>query len=479
VQFQIEAPMAWSPEYPVLYQLDLSIKRGGQVIDHCQSYFAFRKVELKDDKFGRRIYLNGRPLFMFGPLDQGWWPDGLYTAPTDAALRHDLQFTKALGFNMIRKHVKVEPERWYYWCDLLGILVWQDMPSGDKYIGGNDPDITRTPESGKDYETELTRLIEQKKFHPCIVTWVPYNEGWGQWDTPRIVETIKKLDPTRLVDNASGWTDRGVGDLIDIHRYPGPAVPNPDGKRAQVLGEFGGLGLPVEGHLWWDKRNWGYRTFKTIDDLRPAYQALIEQLDALRANGLSAAVYTQTTDVEGEVNGLMTYDRAVEKIDPEWAAPINERLYDAVPVTEPVVPTSEKAPQTWSYTTDAPPPDWYMPDFDDSGWKKGTGGFGQSTTPAPHVGTEWTSPDIWIRRKFTLSRIPFDPLLRLWHDEDAEVYINGELVASFKQWVDTYINVPFDSSPLRKGANTIAVHCKQTSGGQFIDVGIVERVSGS
>jgi len=463
----------WSPDKPNLYKIKVRIVRDGKEIERAESYFAVRHIEVKKDEHGQRLYLNGEPLFQVGPLDQGWWPDGLYTAPTDEALKFDIEKTKELGFNMIRKHVKVEPERWYYWCDVLGILVWQDMPSGDKYIGGNDPDITRTPESGAQFETELREIVSQFGHHPSIVMWVPYNEGWGQWDTARIASLVKSWDATRLVNSASGWTDRGVGDVWDIHRYPGPAVPPADGKRAQVLGEFGGLGLPLQGHLWQDRQNWGYRTFTTMAELRPAYERLFWQLDAMREEGLSAAVYTQTTDVEGEVNGLMTYDRAVMKVEPSWARALHDRLTGPVPRTVAVVPTSEKSPQKWRYTLSDPGAAWFEEGFDDSSWKSGAGGFGQKTTPAPHVGTEWTSGEIWIRRSFDLAAVPSDAMLRLWHDEDASVYLNGKLVASFTQWVDAYVNVPFDRSSLRVGRNVIAVRCKQTSGGQFIDVGIV------
>jgi hypothetical protein len=471
--FETTRPDLWSPENPALYRLQATLKRDGQAIDQVETYFAFRHIEIKKDEYGQRIYLNGKPVFQIGPLDQGWWPDGLYTAPTDEALKFDILKTKELGFNMIRKHVKVEPERWYYHCDVLGMLVWQDMPSGDKYIGGRDPDITRTPESGAQFETELKEMVTQFAHHPSIVMWVPYNEGWGQWDTPRIVDLLRSWDKTRLINSASGWTDRKVGDVWDIHVYPGPGVPPADGTRAQVLGEFGGLGLPLTGHLWQDKQNWGYRTYASQKELRDAYERLYVQLDALREQGLSAAVYTQTTDVEGEVNGLMTYDREVVKIDPSWAKPLHDRLLGPVPKTIGVVPTSEKSPQTWRYTFADPLNGWEKEEYDDSRWMSGTGGFGQKTTPAPHVGTEWTSGNIWIRRTFELASVPKDPMLRLWHDEDAEVYINGKLVASFKQWVDAYMNVPFDATSLRVGKNTIAVKCKQTSGGQFIDVGLV------
>ena len=473
MEVRVSKPAPWSSSNPNLYRLQLAIVRDGVEVDRAESYFAFRKIEVKKDEHGQRLYLNGSPVFQVGPLDQGWWPDGLYTAPTDAALKSDIEYLKGLGFNMIRKHVKVEPERWYYWCDVLGMLVWQDMPSGDKYIGGSDPDIVRTPESGTQFETELREMVTQFGVHPSIVMWVPYNEGWGQWDTGRIVSLIKSWDATRLVNSASGWTDRGVGDVWDIHRYPGPAVPPADGRRAQVLGEFGGLGLPLSGHLWQERENWGYRTFASLAELRGAYERLFWQLDALREQGLSAAVYTQTTDVEGEVNGLLSYDRAVQKVSASWARALHERLLGPMTRTVSVVPTSEKDPQTWRYAFTAPVDAWSSTSFDDAAWSSGTGGFGQKTTPAPHVGTEWTSSDVWIRRSFTLPSVPSDLLLRLWHDEDAEVYINGRLVASFTQWVDAYVNVPFDSSSLRAGRNVIAVHCKQTRGGQFIDVGLV------
>ncbi len=473
LSFRVADVVKWSPDFPALYKLQVSVLRDGRAVDTASTYFAFRKIEVRKDEFGQRLYLNGEPVFQVGPLDQGWWPDGLYTAPTDEALRYDIEFTKAVGFNMIRKHVKVEPERWYYWCDVMGMLVWQDMPSGDKYIGPRDADIVRTPESGAQYELELREMVTQFGRHPSIVMWVPYNEGWGQWDTARIAALMKTWDSTRLVNSASGWTDRGVGDVWDYHVYPGPGVPPADGKRAQVLGEFGGLGLPLTGHLWQEKQNWGYRTYTSLSDLRSAYERLYWQLDAMREQGLSAAVYTQTTDVEGEVNGLMTYDRAVVKIDPSWARELHQRLMGDVPRTVVVLPTSEKETQTWRHTFADPLSGWHEESYDDSGWMVGKGGFGQKTTPAPNVGTEWTTSLIWIRRSFELDSVPSELMLRLWHDEDAEVYINGKLVASFKQWVDAYVNVPFDASSLRVGRNVIAVRCKQTSGGQFIDVGIV------
>jgi hypothetical protein len=329
ISLKIPAPKLWSPDSPFLYDLRVTLRHDGRQVDEVRSYFGLRKTSLVKDAQGiLRLGLNNQPLFQFGPLDQGFWPDGLYTAPTDEALRYDIEVTKQLGFNMARKHVKIEPARWYYWCDKLGLLVWQDMPSGDKYIGGRDPDITRTPESARNFETELKALIDGFYHHPSIVMWVPYNEGWGQWDTCRIVDLIKQWDPTRLVINASGWTDRKCGDVLDIHSYPGPAVPRLEANRAVVLGEFGGLGLPVKGHTWQDERNWGYRSFKTADDLTEAYLGLIRKLHPMTGErGLAAAVYTQTTDVEIEVNGLMTYDRALIKMDAALIADANRAVY--------------------------------------------------------------------------------------------------------------------------------------------------------
>jgi beta-galactosidase/beta-glucuronidase len=325
IELKVANPKLWSPGSPTLYGLRLSIKDNtGKTVDSVDSYTAFRSVKIAPDKDGvQRIFLNGEPCFMVGPLDQGFWPDGIYTPPTDEALKYDIEFTKELGFNMIRKHVKVEPDRWYYWCDKLGILVWQDMPSGDGSISPKDPDIHRTPESAHQYEAELKAMIDALRNHPSIVTWIPFNEGWGQFDTARITDLIRAYDPTRLIDSTTGWADRGVGDMLDWHIYPGPEAPKPEAHRVSVLGEFGGLGLPVPDHMW-QTENWGYQSYKTHEELTDAVILLFEKLRPLiDSPGLSAAVYTQTTDVETEANGLLTYDRAVEKND-------RKRLHKAI-----------------------------------------------------------------------------------------------------------------------------------------------------
>jgi hypothetical protein len=343
IALDIPNPRPWSPDSPFVYGLKLSLLgAGGKTADQVDSYFGMRRIGLGKDEAGvLRLFLNGAPLFQFGPLDQGWWPDGLYTAPTDTALRYDIEMLKDLGFNMMRKHVKVEPRRFYYWCDRLGLLVWQDMPSGDAYIQPQDPDIQRTEESAREYERELTAVIKALANHPSIVMWVPFNEGWGQFDTARIVDWVRSLDPSRLVDSASGWTDRGVGDVIDVHAYPGPAAPPNQPDRAAVLGEFGGLGLPVRSHTWQDEKNWGYRSYTTPEELTAAYLELVEKLKPLVAAGVSAAVYTQTTDVEVEVNGLMTYDRAVLKMDKDRVTQANKSVYPAMGAPEQAPPAEE------------------------------------------------------------------------------------------------------------------------------------------
>lgn len=472
----------WSPESPFLYELEISLTlRFKKVIDSVRSYFAFRKVEVAKDVAGiTRLFLNGKPYFQVGPLDQGFWPDGLYTAPTDEALKYDIEVTKKLGFNMIRKHVKVEPARWYYWADKLGILVWQDMPSGETSVRVGQPDLVRSKESAAIYERELKAMIDGLRNHPSIVMWVPFNEGWGQYDTRRITEWVKKYDPTRLVNCASGWNDHpGVGDVHDIHVYPGPGSPQPEEKRAAVLGEFGGLGLPVLGHTWTDKKNWGYRNVKDSADLTRKYERLMQRVYELKDKpGLSAAVYTQTTDVETEVNGLLTYDRAVIKVDVERIAAVNRGDFSKLPKVTTVIPTAQDKAYVWRYTTAKPAGDWFKPDFDASAWKEGESGFGTKMTPGTTVRTEWKSPDIWIRREFVLRDQSFEHLhLMLHHDENAEVYINGILAAKVTGFTTAYEIEPISDEArkaLKPGKNVIAIHCKQTGGGQYIDAGLVE-----
>jgi arylsulfatase A-like enzyme len=337
LSFHAPAPVRrWSPLEPWLYSgsIELRDRATGRVLDRVNSYFALRSIERRKDPHGvDRLFLNGKPTFMFAPLDQGWWPDGLYTAPTDAALAFDIEQTRRLGFNAIRKYVKVEPDRWYYWADRLGVLVWQDMPSAMQSGGKRENQVPRNgadlnlPENAKTiFRRELQAMIDAVGNHPSIIAWVPFNEGWGQHDTNEILKWVQKYDPTRLVDGPSGWTDRHFGDMLDMHSYPGPDMPPVTADRASVLGEFGGLGLPVRGHTWVSKDNWGYRSYNSPAQLQSAYEDVCKKLPALIRRGLAAAVYTQTTDVEIEVNGLMTYDRALIKMDAETVGALNRSV---------------------------------------------------------------------------------------------------------------------------------------------------------
>ena len=324
----------WAPDTPNLYDVNIELVQDGRAVDSVESYYAMREISLGKTEDGiLRILLNGKFVFQHGPLDQGWWPDGLYTAPTDEALRFDLEMTKAFGLNMLRKHVKVEPARFYRHCDELGLLVWQDMPSGGLaeggyFLTGEDPDHDRTPEERAIYDSEYTELIKSFEFFPCIVMWVPFNEGWGQFDTPRVAEMTKALDPTRLVDCASGWMDRRCGSVRDKHHYPEPDMFSPEENRAIVLGEYGGLGLPIKGHSWKEEGSWGYASFADQEALFHRFDELNEMLVPLIKKGLSGAVYTQTTDCEIEVNGLMTYDREVMKMPVDKMFESNTNLRD-------------------------------------------------------------------------------------------------------------------------------------------------------
>lgn len=333
----IKNPKLWSPESPFLYHTKIKLLNSKSVLDEVKGYFAMRKISKKRDENGIvRMQLNNKNYFEFGPLDQGWWPDGLYTAPTDEALKYDIIKTKELGFNMIRKHVKVEPERWYTHCDEIGILVWQDMPSGDeqpvwqnqKYFNGTE--LQRTADSEAIYKKEWEEIMNHLYSYPSIVVWVPFNEGWGQFKTTEISEWTMAHDKTRLTNPASGGNHFTTGDILDLHNYPGPDMYLYDGQRVTVLGEYGGIGLPIEGHLWKSDNNWGYVKFKNSEEVTTEYVKYAQHLKKLVKAGFSAAVYTQTTDVEGEVNGFMTYDRKVDKMNFDTVKKINQEIIQSV-----------------------------------------------------------------------------------------------------------------------------------------------------
>ncbi|MFA5210642.1 MAG: sugar-binding domain-containing protein, partial [Proteiniphilum sp.] len=312
----------WSPDSPHLYDLEITLWNGTKQLDRVSSYAAMRKYSTNRDEKGIvRFQLNNKDIFHFGPLDQGWWPDGLYTAPTDEALEYDVIKTKELGYNMIRKHVKVEPARWYTHCDRHGIIVWQDMPNGDRgpewqmhrYFDGVER--KRSAESEANFRKEWKEIMDYLYSYPSVGVWVPFNEAWGQFKTVEIVEWTKQYDPSRLVNPASGGNHFQTGDMLDLHNYPHPAMYLYDAQRATVLGEYGGIGWAHKDHLWEPNRNWGYVQFNSSKEVTDEYVKYAEQLKQLIHAGLSAAVYTQTTDVEVEVNGLMTYDRKLVKVD--------------------------------------------------------------------------------------------------------------------------------------------------------------------
>lgn len=328
----------WSPADPYLYDLRATLCDGSQTIDSVKSYTAMRKVSAERDEHGyMRICLNNKPLFNNGTLDQGWWPDGLYTAPTDEAMLYDIHKLRDLGFNMMRKHIKVEPARYYYHCDQAGMLVWQDMPSqvtgGNTYeplIYNGGTDVKRSESSKRTYWQELKEVVDLCSAFPSVIVWVPFNEGWCQFDTEKVAAWLKDYDPSRLVNPASGGNHRPCGDIMDMHIYPEPKIQLFDPARVNVIGEYGGIGLPVKGHLWRENKNWGYVQFKNTAEVTAEYVKYAGVLKQMAQRGISGAVYTQTTDVEGELNGLITYDRKVVKVDEAKVRAANKAVIDGM-----------------------------------------------------------------------------------------------------------------------------------------------------
>lgn len=341
---RIAEPKLWSVDNPYLYGLKISLLRNGKVLDSVHGYTALRKISEKTDEAGvRRLALNDEILFQFGPLDQGWWPDGLYTAPTAEAMAFDIEKTKELGFNMIRKHIKLEPSRWYYDCDRLGMMVWQDMPcigcyskreqwgQGEDVYGAGSDYWAATDDIKANYYKEWTEIISQFRKFQSIVVWVPFNEAWGQFDTKAVADYTKSLDPSRLVNAASGgnWIE-GAGEILDSHYYPEPKMRILDDGMVNVLGEYGGIGYPVEGHLWEEGHNWGYIQFEDTEAVTDMYVNYADKLiDIRQTDKCAAAVYTQTTDVESEVNGFYTYDRKILKMNPERVREANLKVIGA------------------------------------------------------------------------------------------------------------------------------------------------------
>ena len=480
IPIKLPGAKLWSPQTPDLYQVQIELSRNNKLLDKAKSYFAMRKISMGNDEHGTlRMLLNNEPLFQWGVLDQGWWPESLLTPPTAEAMLYDMQVVKSMGFNMIRKHIKVEPARYYYQADSLGLLLWQDMPSGFNKI--NDPeqhvkfdaekDWNRSKESGIQFEKEWKSIMDNLKFFASIVVWVPFNEGWGQYDTKRVVEWTEKYDTTRLVDGTSGWTDRKVGDMYDAHQYPGPSiepgVQNPG--RTMVLGEFGGLGWPIEDHLWnKNSKNWGYRTYFTQERYLEEYSKLINNLHPLITRGLSSAIYTQTTDVELEVNGLMTYDREIIKLPVERALKLHSPLYNE-PKSKPefLISDSEISASKLNISFQQPSSGWNLHNPFDEKFESFTGPLklkkGQS---------------VWAVNSFIRPENIKNLAMKLYAQGDLTIYLNGQIIYKnekilTKRHYDE-LNILEHSKYLKDGKNVIGLELKNAEADSDFDFGLYQ-----
>ncbi|MBK1881044.1 hypothetical protein JIN85_01380 [Luteolibacter pohnpeiensis] len=473
IDLPITDPHLWSPDDPFLYELQVSLHDGSGEIDSVGSYFGMRKISLGESDGFQKMLLNDEFVFQYGPLDQGYWPDGNYTAPTDLALKADIEQSKILGFNMIRKHIKVEPDRWYYWADKLGIMVWQDMPSANSYT------TVSVPVDEPQFESELTTMVENHWNHPSIVSWVVFNEGQGQHNTPELVSMVEDLDPSRLVNEASGWNLYGSGSIKDWHTYPNPGFPVSE-TQAVVCGEFGGVGLGVEGHTWAD--GWGYVDAADGDELASIFERMSSHITGFVSDhGLSGAVYTEITDVEIELNGFLTYDRKVRKVDADRIRAAVLGASATRTITD-VVPNSRNSGVTWQYSTSQPQASWTQTGFDDSTWNSGPGGFGAGDpyNLEDYTRTTWSTSDIWMRTHFNPGDLAEEEIAELqftaFFDDNVEIYINGVLAADVDGFLVDYglleISPEARAAIIPNGDNVLAVHCQQLSGGQFVDVGL-------
>ena len=494
VSLQLNQPKLWSPTNPFLYDLKLSLIKEGKVVDEVSSYFGMRKISMGRDQEGyMRILLNNEIIYQLGPLDQGYWPDGLLTPASDQALRYDIAYLKKIGANMDRMHMKVQPERWYYHCDQLGILVWQDMVSPTKFIAAK-------PNSNpSDFELEQNLTVDQLYNHPSIIQWVLFNESWGQYDTERLTAALKAKDPTRLVINASGWHDKKVGDIRDFHDYtihPAIALVTKNDDRAMVLGEAGGFDLLIPGHLWTPdlktetklKTDWTIDfkkgVVKSADELIEKYTILLDDLFQLKKYGLNAVVYTQISDVEDEISGWMTYDRKVSKLPETTFAALHEQFFKPTMTGKFILPLSINEPQQWNYSFTAPSNDW-IKNTTIADFKLGEAPFGIESNNAHKVNTTWNTNSLFLNKEFTLTTLPSKLSLVACNTGMTDVYINGSYVMQFNNFLKNDPEVKISESLLsdkamkllKVGVNQLSLKFNFPSVGKpvyYYDFGIKE-----
>jgi len=488
VSLKIPNPKLWSPESPYLYDLKVSLSQGDKDIDEVKSYFGMRKISMSRDAAGyMRINLNNKEIFQFGPLDQGYWPDGILTPPTDEALKFDVEYLKKINCNMDRVHMKLQPDRFYYYCDKLGILVWQDMVAPR-------PQYSRSEVGGaSEWESEWEKIIDQLYDHPSIIQWTVFNESWGQYDTERLTDWTKRKDPSRLVSNASGWVDRNVGDIRDFHDYtvyPSVAWVPKYYPRAMVIGEGGGLELTVKDHMWTANLTIPERIDRAGDLVREVtsspemlnerYSLWVDNISILRNYGLNAVVYTQISDVENELNGWLTYDRKISKIPEARLAEIHSKLFK--PATGKgrfSIPLSMNIPQKWMYSFIEPSADWYK-NGGQGKWNIGIGPFGKNQMNIPEVNTDWEGKSLFLQKDFNLNTLPTKFAIVTYNDGITDVYINGEFaiqINNLRRW-DTELKVSEVTLPekalklLKKGNNHISLKFEFGSVNQFSSVSL-------
>lgn len=475
----------WSPDNPALYTLKIQLQYDNQLLDEITTFFGMRKIHLEKDQNGvPGVYLNHQPIFQFGPLDQGYWPDGILTPPSEESILYDLHYLKQISCNMVRVHIKVHPRRWYYHCDRLGILVWQDMVCTRKF------NSSVTEHSSIQWENEQKEMMACLKNHPCIVTWVVFNEAWGQYDTERITDWVMKEDTSRLVNSASGWFDHGIGHFYDIHDYSFyPAVPLPGQieNRAVVLGESGGFDMREEGHGWREGDQQEEFSNEIVELVREGYAnknrlekrysywiTCIAQLIKL---GCSAVVYTQLSDVEHELNGWLTYDREVSKIEPSILRALHENLFQKFkePKAKPLKEFAKRNIR-WHYQ---------FSEGEESRKKTGCGPFGGGNI-LTEVKTDWpVAEELRLEKEFQYSPAITGLSIRIAGIGNIACYLNGKLVKDLKDHSSTEFftaPLPFIADiPLEKkqlsylvtGTNMLTVVCSPICDSRYIDIQLV------